>query len=140
MLRLFAKRGIHQPDGIEIKQSPLHGQGVFACKAFKPGDIIETAPVILLEKSEKEFLQSTALFSYYFLVGDENTPVALGLGYSSLYNHAYKASAVYSISLKDVTIKIKACKLIKPGDEITLNYNGSPNDKTPVYFPSEPVA
>jgi hypothetical protein len=41
---------------------------------------------------------------------------------------------VYSISLKDETIKIKTCKMIRPGDEITLNYNGNPDDTTAVYF------
>ena len=137
MLQLFKKKQILQPAGIEIKQSPVHGRGVFASATFKPGAVIETAPVIIMEQQDKDFLQSTCLFSYYFIVGDKNFPVALGLGYSSLYNHAYKANAMYSISLKDETITIKACKIINPGDEITLNYNGKPDDATPVYFEPE---
>ncbi|GAB2826262.1 SET domain-containing protein [Ferruginibacter profundus] len=137
MLHWFTKNKIRQPDGIAVQPSPLHGRGVFACTYFKPGAVIETAPVVLLEKAERDFLQGTTLFSYYFLVADEKTPVALGLGYSSLYNHAYNANAVYSISLKDAAIVIKACKIIQPGDEITLNYNGSPDDAAPVYFPPE---
>lgn len=139
MLHLFKKREIHQPDCIEIKQSPLHEQGVFAVKEFYPGDIIEISPVILLAKSEREYLQTTSFFSYYFLINNETTPVAIGLGYSSLYNHAYKANAVYTISLKNASITIKSCKSIRPGDEITLNYNGNPDDETPVYFPSDPI-
>jgi SET domain-containing protein len=79
------------------------------------------------------------LYSYYFVVGDKRFPVALGLGYSSLYNHAYNANAVYSISLKNASIKITACQLIEPGQEITLNYNGSADDATPVYFAPEPA-
>ncbi|MGG9960536.1 SET domain-containing protein-lysine N-methyltransferase [Ferruginibacter sp. SUN106] len=137
MLHWFTKNKIRQPQGIAVQQSPLHGRGVFACKYFKPGAVIETAPVILLEKAERDFLQGTTLFSYYFVVADEKTPVALGLGYSSLYNHAYNANAVYSISLQGAAIIIKACKTIHAGDEITLNYNGSPDDTTPVYFPPE---
>lgn len=137
MLQLFKKKCILQPEAIEIKQSPLHGRGVFARKTFNTGAVIETAPVIVMEQLDKDFLQATTLFSYYFVVGDKKFPVALGLGYSSLYNHAYTANAVYSISLKDKTITIKACKLIRPGDEITLNYNGNPNDATPVYFEPE---
>lgn len=137
MLQLFKKRSIAQPEGIEIKQSPLHGRGVFACTTFKPGAVIETAPVIIMEQQDKDFLQATSLFNYYFVVGDKKFPVALGLGYSSLYNHAYKANAVYSISLKEETITIAACRLINPNDEITLNYNGKPDDATPVYFEPE---
>jgi len=131
----FTQKAIVQPDDIAIKQSPLHGRGVFACKTFNPGAVIETAPVILMEQDDKDFLQATVLFSYYFVVGDKKFPVALGLGYSSLYNHAAHANAVYSISLKEAAITIKACKPIMPGDEITLNYNGSPDDTTAVYFP-----
>ena len=131
----FRKKEISLPDGIEIKQSTLHQRGVFASKAFKTGTVIETAPVILLKKTDKEFLYSTSLFHYYFLVKDEQSPVVLGLGYTSLYNHSYKANAVYSISLKDASLKITACKPIQSGDEITLNYNGNPDDETPVYFP-----
>lgn len=98
---------------------------------------METAPVILLQKEERDFLQGTSLFNYYFLIADKTTSVALCLGYSSLYNHAYSANALYSISLKEKTITIKACKNINIGDEITLNYNGSPNDATAVYFAPE---
>lgn len=137
---LFKKKEFYLPDGIEIKQSTLHQRGVFASRAFQSGAVIETAPVILLKKEDKDFLQSTTLFHYYFLVNDKNIPVVLGLGYSSLYNHSYKANAVYSISLKDASLKITACKTVQPGDEITLNYNGNPNDETPVYFPPAATA
>ena len=137
MTGLFRKNKICQSTGCEIKQSPLHGQGVFALKGFRKGDILETSPVILLPAAEKEFLECTSLFRYYFLVGSAETPVALGLGYSSLYNHSYKANALYTISLHDLTITIRASKPIFPGEEITLNYNGSPDDGSPVYFPEE---
>lgn len=134
MLHLFRHDTIQQPPGIAIQPSPIHGLGVFASAPFAAGDIIETAPVILMEQEDKDLLQSTSLFSYYFVVGDAIFPVALGLGCASLYNHACPANAVYSISLKNKSIIIKACKNIAAGDEITLNYNGLPDDHSPVYF------
>ncbi|MFN8253373.1 MAG: SET domain-containing protein-lysine N-methyltransferase [Ferruginibacter sp.] len=134
MLRLFKQDRIFQPDGIEVKESAIHGRGVFACRKFRSGAVIETAPLILLSATDKTFLQTTSLFSYYFLIDSAATPAALGLGYSSVYNHSGTANAVYSISLKDASLIIKACKTILPGEEITLNYNGSPDDPSPVYF------
>lgn len=131
---MFAKKRITEPHGIEVKKSLLHDRGVFATIQFNPGDIIEEAPIILLQQHERELLQPTSLFGYYFLIADENTPVALGLGYSSLYNHHGHANAVYTISLKSKSIIIKAHKAIYRGKEITLNYNGNPDDNTPVYF------
>lgn len=136
MTSLFQKR-ITQPEGIEIKESPVHGQGVFARKNFKPGAVIETAPVILLTKADKELLQPTRLYHYYFLLNTETTPAALGLGFSSLYNHSYKANAVYTVSLERSCLTIRACKAIRAGEEITLNYNGLPEDPNPVYFPPD---
>lgn len=137
MLRWFVTKEIFQAQQVEIRNSPLHGLGVFARESFRSGDIIETAPVILLDSAERDRLKATRLFGYYFLVNNKATPVALGLGYSSLYNHAYSANATYSILLKDVLIVIKACKEIHAGEELTLNYNGTPGDVTPVYFPPE---
>ncbi len=134
LLRLFNKNKIYQPEGITVKLSQVHGRGVFACKKIKRGRVVETAPVILLQASDKEFLQNTSLFSYYFLIDNTATPAALGLGNSSLYNHSYIANAEYTVCLKDACLVIKACKEIKPGEEIMLNYNGTPNDATPVYF------
>ena len=130
---------VEQTDGIAIRESAIHGRGVFSNKTFKAGAIIEIAPAVLLDQSERDFLQHTDLFSYYFVVSDVNNPVALGLGYTSLYNHAYRANAVYNISLKNAAIIIKACKLIKAGEEITLNYNGSPENAAPVYFLPEKI-
>jgi uncharacterized protein len=140
MFGLIKKGRISKASGITVQQSLLHGRGVFACEKFSAGAVIETAPVILMEQEDKDFLQTTSLFSYYFLVGDKKFPVALGLGCASLYNHSYAANAVYSISLKNETIQIKACKPILPGEEITLNYNGTPDDLSPVYFAPEPDA
>lgn len=136
-MNLFATKHITVPDGIEVKPSAIHGRGVFACKKFKPGAVIETAPLILLKAADKEYLQTTMLYHYYFVINSLETPAALGLGYSSVYNHASKANALYEISLKKTALLIKASKEILPGEEITLNYNGTPDDESPVYFPLE---
>lgn len=132
---MFGKKTFTETSGIEVKESLLHDRGVFATVQFNPGDIIEEAPIILLQQHERELLQTTSLFGYYFLIGNEDTPVVLGLGNSSLYNHNCPANAVYTISLKTKSIIIKANKTISPEEEITLNYNGNPDDDTPVYFP-----
>jgi uncharacterized protein len=136
---VFNKKAIAETIGIEVNKSLLHDRGVFATVSFKPGEIIERSPIILLQQHERELLQTTSLFSYYFLINKEETLVALGLGYSSLYNHNSPANAVYTISLKSTTIIIKAHKRIYPGEEITLNYNGSPDDDTVVYFPTKAI-
>lgn len=85
--------------------------------------------------NDKELLACTRLYLYYFVVDNPHTPAALGLGLSSLYNHSPAANARYRISVKNEYLEIIACRSVSPGEEITLNYNGDPNDPSPVYFP-----
>jgi SET domain-containing protein len=135
--QLFRKPAIQQPKATEIKKSPLHGHGAFAKKDCRPGTIIEIAPVILLSQEEKELLRHTLLFAYYFVIDHPEHAIAVGLGASSMFNHSYAANAEYSIAIEDQAITIRARKRIRKGEEITLNYNGHPDDNTPVYFPPE---
>ena len=131
------KSKIIQALGIEVKQSSIHGLGVFARHNIRKGKIIEKSPVILLDKTEREVLKFTSLFRYYFLLNNNETPAALGLGLSSLYNHSYNANAFYDINAKKAIIIFKSVTDINAGEEITINYNGRPFDPSPVYFPPE---
>jgi len=139
---------------IEVNDSPIHGAGVFAKKDCRPGSVIELAPLILLSQTDRDLLQHTALFGYYFVINHSNPDpnpdldpdsdpnpdyaIAMGLGASSLYNHSPEANAAYSISIEDQVITIRDHRPIRKGEEITLNYNGSPDDPNPVYFPPSP--
>jgi hypothetical protein len=59
--------------------------------------------------------------------------VALALGYGSLYNHSYKPNARYD-DVWPQTKEFTALRDIAPGEEITVNYNGDPEDRSPVWF------
>lgn len=133
MLSFFSRK-IYKPLQVEVRASSIHGNGVFALTAFKKGDIIEKAPVIFLTQEDKDYLQRTMLFRYYFVVPVKTTPAALGLGYSSVYNHSYTANAFYEMNVREQCLVIKAFKDIQPMEEITFNYNGQPDDKQTVYF------
>jgi SET domain-containing protein len=131
---LFQPKKNYKAVQLEVRSSPIDGRGVFAKTNFKRGQLIEEAPVIAMDDTEKNLLRNCSLHSYYFLVNNSATSIVMGLGYSSLYNHAGNANAVYSINLSHFTICIKAFKKISAGEEITINYNGRPDDLSPVYF------
>ncbi len=135
-LRLFPKK-IRQAGHLYLSASPFHGTGVFSHKAIRKGEIIEKAPVILIDATENDILKHTALYHYYFLVNKPETPVAIGLGYSSLYNHSCPSNAGYKIKTGKSIIIIKAARDIAPGEEITINYNGEPGNDAPVQFPDK---
>ncbi|MBB2144474.1 SET domain-containing protein-lysine N-methyltransferase [Pedobacter sp. LMG 31464] len=133
---MLFNKDIYQPQHIEVKESPLHGRGVFAKNRITKGSLIEQAPVIFLSNDEKETLRFTKLFHYYFLLGNSEKQAAFAFGYASFYNHSPEANAFYTFSRKRNTLNIYAYQTIEAGYEITINYNGKPGDKSEVYFPN----
>ncbi len=131
---MFFDTKIYQPASIEVRVSPLHGRGVFATTNISRGAVIETAPALFLSGEEKELLRHSPLFHYYFLVNDARYPAVFGFGYSCFYNHAAPANGFYSFSRKRGVIKFFAFRKIFAGEEITINYNGSPCDERSVFF------
>ena len=114
---------------IYISESKIKnaGLGVFASKDIGKREIIETVPII--EVSDSDISYAYQLVDYVFRFGEEP---AVALGYGSIYNHSYEPNATYKKILKNKVITFVAIKSIKKGEEITINYNGNPKDKTPV--------
>jgi uncharacterized protein len=119
---------------INVKESPGKGKGVFAQKNFKIGEVIETCPVIVLPPEEVEILDHTQLFNYNFVWGADSKEAAIALGYGSLYNHSYSPNAKYQKDFDNNLINYICIRDIKKSEEITINYNSDPKDKTPIAF------
>ncbi|AKB25030.1 hypothetical protein MSMTP_1561 [Methanosarcina sp. MTP4] len=122
---------------ISVKDAPGKGKGVFAQKHFEKDEIIETCPVIVLPPEEVDILEHTKLFNYYFAWGSDSREAAVALGYGSLYNHSYTPNAKYEKDLKNGLLKYVCIRDIQQNEEITINYNCDPEDKTPVWFDVE---
>ena len=120
-------------DSLEVRDSPGKGRGVFAKRAFNPGDLIERAPVIIIH-SEEEPTEETTLYHYTFGWGPKRRDSALALGYGGLYNHSYFPNAYYERREKDQCIDFIAKSRINPGDEISVNYNGNPDSQDRLWF------
>ncbi len=108
------------------------GRGVFAEKRYRVGDILETAPVIVMSEDDFINVQDTVLYGYIFGWGDNECALALGAG--SLYNHSYTPNARYEHDHDNMTIQYIAIRPIKKSEEICINYNGDPEDKSPLHF------
>lgn len=119
---------------LQLGSSNIHGMGVFCKKNFRKGEVVETAPFIKGNASDYAILNHTALHDYYFMVDDKESPVVIGLGFASWYNHSCPANAKFKISKKNNTIQIIAYRSIKAGSEITINYHGDPDNDAPIQF------
>ena len=59
---------------------------------------------------------------------------AMALGTGSLYNHSFEPNAQYLRLFGEQAIEYVALHDIREGEEITINYNGDPDDDSPVWF------
>ncbi len=119
---------------IFVAPSNVHGLGVFAAAPLSEGSIIEVCPVLLFPKAQLAAIRQTVLDDYYFDWGDDGEWYAFALGYGSLYNHSFQPNADYGMDFDHQTIEIYALRDIEPGEEIFINYNGSPENREPLWF------
>lgn len=110
------------------------GRGVYARCKFHAGEVIERVPVIVIPASQCDLIAATILDFYDYKWGDEGKQRAIALGYGSLYNHSYQPNAHYTKLFDDREIVFVALQTIEIGQEITINYNGSPHDSRKIIF------
>lgn len=123
---------LSQSDSVEVKRVKGKGRGVFARRPILEAEVIEEVPVIVLPIDEiRDANDWYGLAGFCFLWGKGT--VALALGYGSLYNHSYRPNALYE-DVGPQTKVFRALRDIAPGEEITVNYNGEPTDRSPVGF------
>ena len=121
-----------QSDAIEVKRVQGKGRGVFARRLIREGEVIERVPVLVLPLAEINNGSGPTRLSGYCFEWRRGT-VAVALGYGSLYNHSYKPNARYDDESAQTKV-FTAIREIPAGEEITINYNGEPEDEAPVWF------
>jgi len=110
------------------------GKGIFTSVQLEAGIIIEISPVIVMDQKDREHLDKTLLHDYIFEWGNQKELCCMALGFIPMYNHSYSSNCEYFMDFKEDSIFIKTVRAIKKGEEITINYNGDWDDKTPRWF------
>lgn len=110
------------------------GKGVFTKKNIAANTIIEVAPVIVLNKADRQHIDKTLLHDYIFEWGNNKQTCCMALGYIPMYNHSYTSNCEYFMDFETDTIFIKTVIKIIAGQELTINYNGDWNDSAKVWF------
>ena len=123
--------GMEHSQIIFVQEVEGKGRGVFAKRAIKTGAVIECVPVLLVPvKDLVDGLKNPSLDRYFYTWN--RTHFAVCLGYGLLYNHSYAPNAVYEYG--ELVMTYRALRDIKASEEITINYNWNPDDKSPVGF------
>ena len=110
------------------------GRGVFAAASIIRGEVVEVCPVIVIPAEQWHHVEPTVLALYIFNFGPEGEHAAIALGYGSLYNHSYSPNAEYTKHWEERVIHFTALRDIAVDEEITVNYNGSPSDRSEIWF------
>lgn len=92
------------------------GHGIFAKSAIENQTFVEMAPAIVFMPGEKT---DENLMSY--VIAWENK-LAVGLGWTMLYNHSDENNCVFSINHENRLVAIVAIRDIDAGEQLTVNY------------------
>src|SRR5215831_4651384 len=117
-----------------MKETSNRGRGVFARRDIPKGQLIERSPVIVVPREQWTTIEHTILSNYVFDWGENEEDAAVALGYVSIYNHSYTPNAELTECLDDGIIEVSALRDIGEGEEILVNYNGSPDDRDELWF------
>jgi SET domain-containing protein len=127
---------------IEVKFiTPKKGKGVIASNEIKKGTIIDIAHVIPIPNKDYKKISKTILYNYCYIWEDpKHNPEyknAISLSISQFINHSYEPNVRYIYDYGNNCIEFETLRDISKGEEITVNYNGLVDDKSPVWFDIE---
>lgn len=105
-------------------------RAVIAAQDINRFETIENCPVILIPKKEIKLVEDTILGWYNYEWNEEYE--CFVLGYGALINHSYNANTAFIKDFNNQSMNYVAYRDIKEGEEIFVNYNGDPEDKTPL--------
>jgi len=113
---------------------PGCGRGILARRKIAQGETIERAPVIVIPENQWSDVENSILCEYAFDWGEHDEQAAIALGYVSIYNHSYTPNAMLEQLPDELMMEIVALKDIEADEEITINYNGDPENRDPLWF------
>ena len=126
---------------LAVRPSPRGGRGVFAVERLWCGQVVERAPVLVVPAAQVPLVDRTALYDYYYAWGTQgrdSEAAAIALGCGSLYNHSPTPALRYERDLAAGCIVFTALRDVAPGEELTINYNDSQDDRWPLWFEARP--
>lgn len=107
-------------NSVEVKQSPLHGKGVFATRNIAKGDLIATCDMAIIHVNEN---LPENLATLQFPWTDEYDAICMS-HVGSFFNHNKEANAeVHARDFVNLIQTFVAKTDIEKGTEITIYYN-----------------
>lgn len=117
-----------------IAPAAAMGRGVFTSAMIKADTVIEIAPVIVMNATDRLKLDETLLHDYIFEWDTQKKECCMALGYVPVYNHSYTSNCEYEMDFDEQIITIRTVRKVQANEELFINYNGNWNDQKRVWF------
>lgn len=101
---------------LEVRWTDEMGHGVFAKAPIPKDAFVEIAPVVVFDPKE---LAGGELANYTMAWRDK---LAVGLGWTMVYNHSDANNCEFSVNYHDDLMAIMAVRDIEAGEQLTVNY------------------
>ena len=105
---------------IIVKDSQIHGHGVFALVPIAEGETIERCTYLVIDDDDLQ--EANRLNDYLFNSPGAEGDYLLMMGHGMLYNHSEKANASWEIDDDNRFVRFYATKDVAAGDEILHDY------------------
>jgi len=117
---------IKPPQKIELRESKIHGIGVFASQKIFKDEIIEECPYLSFPQKKEEKLPFFNNYTFSFPKGGEWEKHVMVMGYGSYYNHSTKPSVDWKTDQNKNTFVFYSVRDIEKDEELSINYlNGT---------------
>lgn len=107
---------------IEVRNSNIHGKGVFAKQFIKKGEILEECHYIKLQEKDYDKVDNELKKYIFAWPIHTNESMALVLGYGSIYNHSKDNNATWKTDLDKNCFIFYSTKDIDIDEEIFIDY------------------
>jgi hypothetical protein len=120
--------------GLRIVAVPGKGRGIVAGRRFSHGEVVDSDPVVVIPATQWKTVEDTVLGRFSFIWDETKGSAAVALGRGSLFNHSYSPNVASDKQVRKRLIVFTALRDIEVGEEMTLNYNGDPRSREPMWF------
>ncbi|CAK0802917.1 unnamed protein product [Prorocentrum cordatum] len=113
------------PEGIEVRSSALHGNGVFATRHFGEGEVIEMVPNLYMPGRQ----ELGRCFEDYQYASGVPRVSRIALGFGSIYNHSDSPNVLHCAATvadgplaQRFATRYYAARDIRAGEELLISY------------------
>lgn len=112
---------------IEVRSSPVHGNGVYATRQFKKHELVEMVPSLVMDMS----MFKTNMFNDFIFGGctfEGRTVKKMGLGFGSVYNHHDEPNIVVKDAEQGSCVPLAyyhATRNVEEGEELLFSYGAT---------------